>query len=472
MTDPRWIEGLRQQVANANARTISTFTNVELRRQKVAAQLDRVIAKLDRNAVSRERDSDPHLHARVVAALRQRNVDALTAREQRYAAKQFAVATVAEMQHFLAARPARWRAFAAECFRQWDAFNRVAERSAYTRLLCIAPASVGFLHQTLQPQVLAAPGGPMELAKSLRAVDLTQALRELQQRGFEPSWAFSAIAVANWMYLRVQQPHGFEHAWHAVATNRTLEAMLLPPLADRTTSWFGSEPRSARVRNSLEANATFVAALIRGANGHGAEAGAWNAFTANLLRSTFGDPRMPPESHGWVTLKQRDELVYRSFLEFLITEDLNVFFDHAMTDPRRKEFWLGYLKSVRRTVCILNPGVHRQLKAQLTGADAKLSAAISRARTFRSTGAGAQAFCLYFDSIVVVEFSSQGNAAYVYERAVFEKNFEGSIYQDRVLNHLALKSKNMAQGRILHMGESWEVTAADLLTGYSIVPDE
>lgn len=462
---------LRERVAQANTRTASAFATLGDSQRRVAAQLDRVIVQLGRVADAKERATDSGMRARVLDAVRDRRFDTLSIREQRYAAKQFTDIAPAAMQQFLAAAPRNWPAFASECLRRWDDFGTVNDRSAYTRLLCLAPNTMGFLHRPLRPQELVASDGPARLAGALRVNGLIEARDTLQQWGFDSTWGFTSNSVASWLHHNHDKANAFSLAWQALVQDRVLEAMLLPPMSGKPISWFTAENRPARVQRSIEAQATAIAGLIRAAYATGAYDAHWGALTEGLLHSTFGDPRIPPDSEGWLRLKRRDEPAYQRFLEQLITEDLSVFFDHAMEDPRRKAFWLRYLKSVRRTVCILDRATHARLKTQLAGANEKLGAAISRARQFRGSRSGAQAFCLYFDSFVVVEFSTQGNAAYVYDRATFEKNFERVVYADACPNHNALKSQRLAHDRILHMGDSWERATRDVLLRLGIYQD-
>jgi len=475
--DPAAMQRLHQQVTEANTRAVSALATLEVGRQRVVGELQRVLTKIGWVAEARERKTDPEFHKRVLEKCRAGKFDALSVREQRYAAKQFTEVSAACMQRLLHANPGNWPAFAQECFRRWGTFNRVSERAGYARLLCLAPESVRFLHQLAHPPDLVAASGPAALAKSLQAHDLDYARLALQQRGFGMTWSFTSLVLANWVYLRSHDQHSFSMTWHAVMQDRTLEAMLLPPVAGKATSWFSAEARPARIRRSLDAYATFVAALIRAYYATGVEPAHWSSFTENLLRSTFGDPRVALESKGWAKLKERDEPAYQRFLELLITEDITVFFDHAMKDPRRKAFWLQYLKSVRRTVCILDRSTHERLKRQLSGADQKLAAAISRAHTFTAKTSGAHAFCLYFDSFVVVEFSETGNAAQIYSRDYFQKRFEHVVYADQCRDHTALKTPMAAQRRdgigerILHVGPDWEANAQSSLRTIGIQLD-
>jgi hypothetical protein len=468
-----WIATLSEKVAQANVRNGSLFAKLGDNRREIAQRLDRTVAQLGRVADARDRPADTLSHQRVIRAMRERAFETLSIRERRYAATLFADIGADEMQPFLETYPRNWRSFVVACFRRWDEFDQVERRPAYTRLLCLAPPTVPFLHQVARPQDLVTSTGPGVLGRSIQANDLIELADVLRHRGFDLTWSFTANAVAAWMAERTQLPGAFDRAWVALSRDRTIEAMLLPPLARSSSSWFSSEPRPARVRQSTAAHATFVAALIRAAYSGGAQNASWSAFSETLLRSTFGDPRIPPDSEGWKKLRHRDEPAYQRFLEQLISEDITVFFEHAMTDPRRKAFWLSYVRSLRRTVCILDLGTHERLTQKLAGAETTYAAAISRARKFTSRKC-VQAFCLYFDRIVVVEFAETGNAARIYTRAHFEEKFEQAIYKDRCRDHGVLKTP-IAQlpgvgERILHTA-NWESDTEDKLRELGISRD-
>lgn len=472
MIEPTWLAGLHQQAAEANARTVSVFAKLQDSRRQVAARLDRVVERIGRAADARERPPDVDRHGRVFDAFRLRQFGALSVRDQRYASRQFDHVSAADMQALLTAYPTNWRTFAAECFLRWEAFARVADRPGYIRLLCLAPPSVSYLHLTGRPQDLLMDAGPTLVAQRVEAGDLCQARLLLQQRGFDSTWAFTAVALAMWARLQVDRGHTFGALWEAVTRDLVVESMVMPSLQGQNGSWFSQVSRPARVRGGLVARSIFVSALLRAAYATGVEPAQWNAFTEKLLQSEFADPRVPPESMGWSKLKTFDETSYLHFLGLLISEDLTVFFEHAMSDPRRKAFWLLYLRSVRRTVCILDRSTHGRLEKLLAGADKKMSAAISRARRFTTSGgaASAQAFCLYFDHVVIVEFSEKGNAAHIYDRAVFEKHFQREIDDNRCTNHAHLKNTRLARERIIHTRTRWESKTHEELARMGIYP--
>jgi hypothetical protein len=472
VTHVAWLDGLRAKVDEANARHGSMFSRLREDREKLGRHLDRELEKLGKQIAAREAVAVPELHAQVMAAFKTGQLEELTPRQQRYAAKQFRHVTPPQMQSLLQAHPPCWRVFATECFKRWDELADAPERAAFARLLCLAPRSVEFLHQSGRVQDLVEREAPTTIARQVSSADLGEARTELRRRGFDASWSFSAIALAMWARLRVEHDRAFGRTWEAVRRDRELEAMLLPGLVGRNSSWFSEESRPARIKGSVVASSIFVSTLIRAAYTKGVEGVFWSEFTERLLESEFRDPRMPPESHGWVKLRTFDEPAYQAFLGLLISDDLEIFFAHAMTDKRRRDFWLRYLKSIQRTVCILDRSAYQRIDTQLRGGDKKMAAALSRARRFSTKGnaTSPQAFCLYFASVVIVEFSEKGNAAYVYDRRVFEAKFEASVYKNALGGPADLKSQDRMKQRILHMS-GWESDLPDVLAKLGIVPD-
>jgi hypothetical protein len=475
VTESGWLDSLRRQVDEATARMESIAAGLQRDRVRVTGQLDRALEELGRVELARELTVATELHDRVFEAFRTGRFGELSRREQRFASKQFRHATPPQMQELLSVHPGSWSTFASECFRYFDDLTERPDFSGYARLLCLAPAAVKFLQLHGRPQDIVSRSGPAMVASQLTGTNLREARDSLQQMGFEAAWAFSAVALAKWASASVERGCTFGELWDAVRPDVVVEAMLLPRLrgTGAQRSWFTSEARPPRVRGAVEASAVFVSALLRAAHAKGAESTRWSSLVERLLDSTFGDPRIPPETPGWAKLRGFDDTSYRRFLEILISEDLEVFFKEAMDDARRKEFWSGYLKSVRRTVCVLDRTTHDELTKRLAGADKKLSAAISRARKFRTKGgmSSAQAFCLYFDSVVVVEFSRVGNAAQIYDRAQFEKHFERQIYENRVETHQDLKDAKLHRDRIVHTHTKWETATADALSKLGIYPD-
>lgn len=465
-----WIQALQGRVEMESTRTMSTFVELAQQRERVATKLTEALVRLGGGVDGRERVVDTARRERTLAALRSGHYVGLDGRDQRLAATMFDEVEPLQMQDFLLAHPTAWKSFATECMKRWDRLCQLVQQPMYSRLLCLSPKTLGFLHDSLRVTSIASLDGPAALAQILKGDDLGQARDDLQRRGFQTSWAYSASTLAAWLGRRSTKRNTFARTWLVLSRDPMLEAALLPPLASGPSSWFGAGQRPARVRKSVDAWATAVAALIRTAHQSGADSDAWNTFTEGLLRSTFGDPRIAFESQGWRRLRERDATAFQQFLEVLITEDITVFFEHAMSDQRRKAFWLRYLTSLRRTACVLNGSMHQRLHDRFAGSDKKLAAAISRAQRFRTT-TGANAFCLYFDSIVIVEFSETGNAAQVYDRAVFQKHFEQDVYGNRCQGPAALKSKTLVTDRIIHTHSGWEDDTERVLRRFGIHPD-
>ena len=472
MTQVGWLDGLRAKVDDASARHVSMFARLRDDRVKLGAQLDRELDKLGKHIAAREIGQIPELHEPVMAAFRQGQIGSLTARQQRYAAKQFTHLTPPQMQALLQTHPSCWRVFATECFKRWDLLAETGERAAFSRLLCHAPASVEFLHQSGRIQDLVQREAPTALARSVTGSDLGEVRTELRRRGFDSSWSFSAITLAMWAQLRVQSDRAFDMAWDSIRGDLEVEAMLLPSLVGKNGSWFSAEPRPARIKGSLVASSIFVATLIRAAHTKSVAAAFWSEFAEKLLDSEFRDPRMPPESLGWAKVRAFDAEAYQRFLARLISDDLEIFFAHAMTDKRRQDFWLRYLTSIQRTVCILDRSAYERIGAQLSGGDKKIAAALARARRFKTKGnaTSTQAFCLYFPSVVIVEFSKNGHAACVYDRHEFDANFAERVDKSALNKPADLREPLRMRQRIVHTVH-WESDLPDELAKLGIFPD-
>ncbi len=466
-----WLRELEQRVVQATTRMASISTRIIDGRQALMARLDAELRKVDDGQLTREHTINSTVHENVVNAFRRDRFADLTRREQRYAARQFGTVTPSQMQAFLMAQPENWPAFTVECLRRFEDLHQVSDVAGYARLFALSPPSAIVVDGPRRLQDLIDVSGPTLIAKSVSGVNLVEARDTLARRGFDPSWTFTAISLAMVARMRVDQGQGFATAWNAVASDLVLEAMLLPALTDRRLSWFSQGQRSPRIRGATAASAVFVGTLIRAAYSTGVDGRSWNDFTERLIASEFKDPRIPPESPGWTKVRRFDEASYRKFLEMLITEDLEMFFQHAMVDQRRKKFWTRYTGSVRRTICVLERTKHEQLKRLLDSSDKKLAASLSRARQFKRTG-GAQAFCLYFDNAVIVEFSETGNAAHIYDRKVFQEAFESKIESNACMDHASLKSRKLAgERRILHQATDWESDAAQTLAKLGIYAD-
>lgn len=71
---------------------------------------------------------------------------------------------------------------------------------------------------------------------------------------------------------------------------------------------------------------------------------------------------------------------------------------------------------------------------------------------------------------MIVEFSDTGNAAWIYERASFERLLQGEIDANRSLDHNHLKQRGILLDRIVHR-PGWEARAANRLYDLRILRD-
>lgn len=463
-----WLAELKSRVNVECARIDSARMSLLAERERISRQLGAAIARLGYVAEAREQVHKQVMHERVVHAFQSQRFDTLTRAERRYAAKRFETFAPQEMQAFLAMHPPSWETFAKECFRRWDELSVQPTQFGYYRLLCLAPASIRFLHGGPRLTSLVADTGPATLARTLDVSSLSAARKELQARGWAAGWDYTAMALARWAHDQADRGYGFAALWSEVVQDATLEAMLLPRRFGSVQSWFSEELRPGGIRPCVSAHAWFVAALVRAASRNPSSSAGWETFTEHLLRSEFRDPRMQ-DSPGWAMTRKVDPDAYRALLEVLVTEDLRVFFEHAMNEPERKAFWMRYVSSVQRSICILDRQTKEALERQL-GVDKKLRAAIARTRTFSRTS-GAHAFCLYFESIVVVEFSEMGNAAYIYDRHDFERRFQAMIDGGRCATHADLKDRNLAHERIVRASPRWEQLADAKLARFDVYPE-
>lgn len=470
MTAPDWLAGLQLEVTEATTRMRSAVVGALTRRDAARAEVERALLRADTSAAARARPLPVDRHGHIVAAVRSRQFQVLSVREQRYAARQFRDVTAAEMQTFLQECPGNWKAYATACFSDWEGFREAPDRPGHERLLCIAPRTVSFLYASGQPQRIVVESGPATIATVAEGTDLAQVRAWLTQRGFEPTWSFSALCLSRWATRQLGGPLSFRNLWSELGRDLDAETMLLPPRVGLRQSWFSEAPRPARMRSGVTARANLVAGLLRSALRAGADPEAWGGFIEVVLNSEFGDPRVPPLSAGWSRVSKLDEPTYLGFLSMLTADDLKVFFQYAMSDGAREKFWLRYLHSIRRTSCVLDRETHERLTRHFAGADKGLAAAIARARQFRRSAAGVQAFCLYFDHHVIVEFSDTGNAAWIYKRADFERLMQAEIDANRCLDHNHLKQRDLLLDRIVHR-TGWESRAFGRLYELQIAPD-
>jgi hypothetical protein len=433
--------------------------NVDRRRTDLTRTLAKELARADvAGEVAATRDVAA-LNERVLELVRTRDFRGMTFREARVATRMLPVLEPKALAGLLAERPEVWPSFAESFLRHWDTVNGLPTRPAIASLVARAPKQVPFLHQ-IDPSFYADPIGPYRIATEFR---LGTTLPEIATTIgtnllLKLRWDFSAHVLAN-ATIQAFRPKSLGMLWKELGAAPEHAALIFPPARA------SSGNVNAAPTGSLVARGIFVAELLR-LLVRGAPASDTDAVTAALVGSTFGDPRVPPLSYGWQVARSQEPNAFARFLEQLVREDLALFFEYAMNEHARRDFWLRYLPLIRRTVCVMTKGDYRHIKQSLGASDKKLAAALERVRRFRSAR-GVNAFCLFFDEHVVVEFSDTGNAAYVYERSRFSTALEARLMAGELDVHDDLKRRDLRPERIRHH-RGWEGEAARLLAGMGI----
>lgn len=182
----------------------------------------------------------------------------------------------------------------------------------------------------------------------------------------------------------------------------------------------------------------------------------------------LGDPRLPDKAVNWRTLPQeaRDR-----FVSWIAGETLQFFFDTIVPrndeNRRRAEFWLQYVKR-SRNVRDFQVAVSSEDEHKIRAVRAKAMPTYSRMKTWDLTSAFLMVFHGYGREYVVIEFSETGNAAYVYEKEVFES--KGARMRSPIYDlSRDLKRMRDVKLRIIHIG-SWESSARSRLAELGIRP--
>ncbi len=346
------------------------------------------------------------------------------------------------------------------CLAHWHNYVREPWGETYQRIVPRrAEPNMRLLESTLPlTRLLAreAPAGDEQVATILPRDRVTEAYAQLKERlRVRDTWSFSSSVLRSWLAARARESGFLDAFVHDILDHERLRALLLPA------------PRSAApgptVRSSLIAQVgVLVTALEAGLAQpprlqHRATLG---RLLHHVLESTFEDPRSALRSEGWSQVERQSPQSFRELLSSLCAQDLEFFFDHAMREPDRRKFWLGYLSEIERTGCVLDRAARRSMSAKLHAAP-ELQSALDRAYSFANAST-AHAFFLVFRSFVVVEFSVDGHAAYVYPRDFFAQKMEPKIRTNRIESSRGLQWREHAVHRITHGGR-WQESAAEWL---------
>lgn len=443
----RLVKALEANEARASSRT----TRVEQTLRSLGTTLQSILRKLNAREDSAVAPSGIDVQ-RVETLLAQGHFDLMDSREARFVARAFLHFAPEGVRKLLLARPHLLRTYVRSMLARWDASVDAPERwRAYANLVSEGAGDV--VAGPVSIRELVSTRGARASARATAAKSLVECLRRLTEEWrYSVSWGVTSCALVAWLDeasagdldasvgLLVGDPE-----------QQALRALLLPrPLQ-------AGQPVGPRGSEVARATATAVILKSRFPEARSIRRETFARVEPILLDGEFGDPRLVNVSNAWSRVERSVPSAYRAFVESLVREDLAFFFRHAMREKAREKFWLGYVSQIRRTYCVLDPGVFGRLQQQLASAEPSLQGTIRRAsRTKARREDGTSAFCLFFDDIVVVEFSVLGNAAYVYKRDFFETHFLPKLVSHSLYTPATLKAPQQAVYRLVH-SRAWEM---------------
>ena len=252
-------------------------------------------------------------------------------------------------------------------------------------------------------------------------------------------WSLVAMTLVEWLRRRSELANHFRE----ILNNQTLRTLLFP--APREDGSPGMERLNVQVE--------FVALILASWNlDRRGSQDVFEKVTRDLLKSTFGDPRDARLSEGWIGVREAAPNAFREFAAQLSKDDLIVFFEHAMKAKDRHNFWLRYVGVFVRTGCVLGRQKRADLEQRLRNKPA-LAASIERAYVYTGNH-NISAFYLVFERHVVVEFSDEGNAAYLYDKSFFERELESKIREQKIDESRYLKNRQFGEP-LLHV-KDWQ----------------
>lgn len=396
---------------------------------------------------------------------------ALTLRESRLLVGLPERVGIENVGRILEERPLLTRHLLNWCFQSWDRYCEFADAKHAALLLARRAMHLGVpflagggrdLVHLLSPT---APDGPHHAAKLVRAPDLRSAYEFLLNRGLRASWSYTGYVLAEWQATRVAagtQP--LDEDYELIEAHDVLSRMLLPALPGGNEASY-----SGRIETSVRLQARFAApAIVEGLSRSATVSlSCATSLLDRCMKSDFGDPRVEPLSMGWQHVRHDMHGALERIRQALLKQDLEFFFAHAMDEPERARFWKDYLGRISRTVCIVGRSKAKNLRQQFV-MNKDVQMVLDRASAF-SRSSDVHAFCLFIANLVVVEFSADANAAYVFDRNEFEKRFMAKLQKHRLEGPADLKDLELAKHRIVHR-RNWEHETAAYLAEAGIHP--
>jgi EH_Signature domain len=447
--------------ADLGARLDARTDQVRSELSHLRRSLDETLRTLEAHATARQARPLEDLDAeRIRTFVSAGRLDELSSREARYVILSFLEFPSHRLAELLEVRPILRRAFARQTLLRWELSITHPDWESYAEVLEQLSPSESPIDAPLPLRELAGRQGAANAASVLRADTLAEAHRTIvEDWRLQPSWTLTPHALVEWMRRRLSTHEGLSGPVKEFlrSDGEPLRALLLPlpapiPSTARTTTTL-RPTRTALTQGSLVVQIRAVATLLeaRFSQRPSIDEATFAAVEPALLRSTFGDPRTVTTSDAWSQVRTLCTQPYDAFLQGLVREDLALFFRHLMRADDRERFWLQYLGSIRRTVCVLDRDAYSALDHKLTGAAEAIRAALARVIRTRSGNVDDTcAFCLFFDNFVMVEFSVVGNAGYLYDRQDFEREFLARMHTAQLESPAALKNRSSAKFRLLH----------------------
>jgi EH_Signature domain len=411
---------------------------------------------------------------RVKSAIRRnRTEDELVPQDARIALRSFSALTANEAEVLLRWIPRiGWKVLVDALFRERTSIDEERVWRPWAELLLRSPDSVPLLHYGM-PHSAILESKPLKAAQGVadkyaRLNSLRDLEREMCQPGlFNRSWPFTALVVACWI---AQRPGDWQKRWAEILAEPLYEGFVLPRSQDSRSLFLDGRLIAASAPNDVQAQAVFAHMMlqrVRVADPDGRQK--LELLQSVLLRRdafndprTFKDPRSP-DSAGWQWVKALGADVYSEMVERLIAADMELFFNQSTFNDERRRFWLRYKREVFSTLFCFCKATKQALETKLQGTMSAES--IRRARDMHSSSGSVDAFCLFFPTLVVVEFSEVGNAAYFYTPEEFKEVLPRS--GQVMFRHL--KRRNDFGQQMKHM-PGWEAKFRNELRQFGISP--
>lgn len=440
----RWMDAGQVQTEQV----LATFD--KLRRTLATVAESQELKEIGDSAIGRERLDLVHVSALLAAG----QFASLKPREARFVVGNFLDREPRVIGGLLAAWPRLWKTYVRKLLTHW--YSSAEDPSLWSQfadLVLHAPADLAVVGGPIPVATLVRADGADEAAQAARGLSLEACYRRLTEDwGYGRAWGLTAAAALAWVRHVAKTEKDVNSAVRFLAADETgssLRYVLLPEIdAPKTAALVGR----GGARGSDLARRHAVAEMLQQRFGEKRiSEQEFLLLEPFLLRGRFGDPRLVNVSNGWRDVQQLAPAPYAAYLESLIREDLAFFFRQSMKEFDREAFWLHYVGSIRRTICVLDPLEHQRLKQSLASATPEIRAALDRAlRPRTSCQDRANGFCLLFDHIAVVEFSVTGNAGFVYDRARFESELVPRIVSGKLNSVTSLKKEEASIHRLLH----------------------